>query len=161
MASPTATTGSAPCERHRFQTAVDGLLKNRDWLLSIDDPKVLEERLRDEVDARWAVDLKELKDKSGSVGIDTMFSSANPTTALPSAVAGSIGIFGPGVDGVAAGTAAVALAAIPMMLSKRNTARDELSKSPVAYRYRMEQDLQPKDLQGWCRQGLQRFALGH
>jgi hypothetical protein len=26
-----------PNERHRFQTAVDGLLKNRTWLLSIDD----------------------------------------------------------------------------------------------------------------------------
>jgi hypothetical protein len=149
-----------PNERHRFQAAVDALLKNREWLLSIDDPRVLEERLRDEVDACWAVELKELKDKLGSVGIDTMFSSANLTTALPSMVAGGIGMSGLGVNGVAVGTAAVALAAIPMMLSKRNAARDELGKSPVAYLYRMEQDLQPKDLQGWCRRGLQRFALG-
>jgi hypothetical protein len=150
-----------PNERHRFQTAVAELLKSRDWLLSISDPIVLKERLRDEVDDYWAAELKQLREKLRSVGIETVFSSANLTTTLPTAVAGGVGMLSLAINGVAAATAAVALAAIPMMLSKRTAVRDELGKSSVAYLYRMEQDLQPKDLQGWWRQGLRRFVVGN
>jgi hypothetical protein len=150
-----------PAERHRFQRAVDQLLRDRPWLASIDDPAILEQRLRDEVDASFSEELEGLKERLASVGIDSVFSSANLTTTLPAAVAGGIGALGLALNPIAAGAAEVAMAAIPMLLDKRKAVRDELDKSSIAFLYRMEQDLQPKDLQTRCTQSLRRFVLGH
>ena len=149
-----------PNERHRFQVAVAGLLKSRDWLSSISDPIILEERLRDEVESNWVAELDELKGKLHSVGIETIWSSANLTTTLPALAINAMGALHLAANSVAVGTASLALAAIPMLLSKRKIARDELSKSSVAYLYKMEQDLQPKDLQSRWRQRMQRFVIG-
>ncbi len=149
-----------PKERERFQTAVAGLLKSREWIANISDANVLEQRLHDEFDTRWTTDLNELKEKLRSIGIETMFGSANLTTALPSLLAGGLAAMAPHVNGLFASASAVALAGVPMMLSKRRAVGDELGKSPVAYLYRMEQDLQPHDLQARCRQRLRRFVFG-
>lgn len=97
---------------------------------------------------------------AASVGIETLFGCANLTTTLPAAVAGGIGALHLAMNNIAAGSAAVALAAIPMLLSKRNAARNELGKSPVTYLLRMKQSLKPPELQGWWRQGLRRLVPG-
>jgi len=42
---------------------------------------------------------------------------------------------------------------------KQKDAKKTLGAAEVSYLYRMEQDLKPKDLLSWVKQGLLRFAL--
>lgn len=149
-----------PDERQRFQEAVSKVLADRSWLSSISDPVVLEGRLRDEIDREWAKKLRDFKEKLSGAGIDTIFSTANLTTSLPPLMASAVTGFGLPLNAIALAGASVALAAIPMLRTKRDATKKELGDSPVAYLYRMEQDLQPIELRNWCMNALRRFTLG-
>lgn len=145
-----------PNERTSFQNAVVELLKSREWLKSITDPQVLEDRLRDEYDKVWEAKLKDLREKLTEVGIDTMFSCFNLKAALPAAVAAALPL---PLNPIAAGTAGLALAAIPALREKRKAAKEALKASQVTYLYRMEQNLKPLDLWSSIKQRLLQFAL--
>jgi len=148
-----------PTERMNFQNLVADFLKSHEWLKSIRDTHVLEQRLQDEYNKVWDAKLKELREKLADVGIATMFSSFSVKAALPAAIAGAAAVAGLALNPIAAGTAGLALGVIPALRSKQKEARDILKASPVSYLYRMEQDLAPKDLWGWIKQRSQQFAL--
>lgn len=148
-----------PNERTSFQNAVADLLKSREWLKSITDPHVLEQRLRDEYDKVWDVKLRELSEKLTEVGIDTMFSCFNLKAALPAAAVGAAAALALPLNPIAAGTAGLALAAIPSLRDKRKAAREALKASQVSYLYRMEQDLKPLDLWSKIKKRSLQFAL--
>jgi len=148
-----------PNERASFQSAVADLLKSREWLKSISDPHVLEQRLHDEYDKLWAAKLKELREKLADVGIDTMFSCFNLKATLPAGAAGAAAAFALPLNPIAAGTAALALGVIPALRDKRKAAKEALKASPVSYLYRMEQDLKPMDLWSRVKQRSLQFAL--
>jgi hypothetical protein len=141
-----------PNERESFQSAVAGLLKGTEWLKSISDRNVLEERLHDEYDKIWATKLKELREKLNDVGIDTMLICFNMKAMLPAGVAGAAAACALPLNPIAAGAAGLALGAIPVLRDKRKSAVDALKASPVSYLYRMEQNLKPIDLWSWVKQ---------
>jgi hypothetical protein len=149
-----------PQERALFQQATADLLKSRAWLQQISDPRVLEERLRDEVDKHWAARLAELRSKLEEVGIETMLGCFNLKAMLPAGVAGAAAAMALPLNPIAAGAAGVALGAIPVLWDKRKAAQAALKTSPLSYLYRMEQDLQPKDLWARVQQKTRAFALG-
>jgi len=147
-----------PLERAAFQQATADLLKGADWLKSIDDPAVLEQRLRDEYDKHWNARLMDLREKLRDCGIDAVLGCFNVKTVLPAGIAGALA--GLTLNPVAAGAAGIAVGVMTTLRDKRKLALGALRASPVSYLYRMEQDLAPKDLWGWVRQGAQRIALG-
>jgi len=149
-----------PHERASFQNSVADLLKSRDWLKSISDPIVLEQRLRDEYEKTWDAKLKELHEKLTEVGIDTIFSCFNLKAALPAVATSAIATAGLSLNPIAAGTAGLALGIIPALRDKRKSAKEALNASPVSYLYRMEQDLKPMDLWGWVKHRASQFVLG-
>lgn len=148
-----------PAERATFQVAVAGLLKDREWLKSIPDPKVLEERLHDEYDKIWAANLNELRDKLHEIGIDTIVSCFNLKATLPAGIVGAAAAASLTLNPLAAGTAALALGAIPVLRDKQKAAREALQTSSASYLYRMEQDLKPMDLWNRIKQRSLQFAL--
>jgi len=147
-----------PMERAAFQQATADLLKGSDWLKSIDDPAVLEQRLRDEYDKHWNTRLMDLREKLRDCGIDAMIGCFNVKTVLPAGIAAALA--GVALNPVAAGAAGLAVGVMTTLRDKRKQALGALRASPVSYLYRIEQDLAPKDLWGWVKQGTQRFALG-
>ncbi|HYD40221.1 MAG TPA: DUF6236 family protein [Anaeromyxobacter sp.] len=149
-----------PNERAAFQDAVTSFLGSREWLKSIADPHVLEQRLRDEYEKSWATKLEDLRDKLAEVGIDTVLSCFNLKAVLPAGVVAVAGALAVPLNPIAAGVAGLALGAIPALRDKRKTARQELKASPVSFLYRMEQDLAPKDVWSWIKQKSVQFALG-
>jgi len=149
-----------PNERANFQNAVAELLKTREWLKSIFDPRVLEQRLREESEKIWMPKLAELREKLADVGISTMYSCFNlKETTLPAGAVGAVAALALPLNPIAAGVAGLALGAIPVLRDKRNAAKDALSASPISYLYRMEQDLKPMDLWGRVKQRSMQFAL--
>jgi hypothetical protein len=93
------------------------------------------------------------------VGIDTILSCFNLKGALPGGLVGAATALAVPLNPIAAGTAGIALAAIPVLRDKRKQAGEVLKDSPVSYLYRMEQDLKPLDLLGWIKQRTLQFAL--
>jgi hypothetical protein len=148
-----------PNERAQFQGAVAQLLESREWLRSIDDRGVLEDRLHDEYDKHWAANLRQLKESLKSIGINSFIGCFSLKSTLPTAVLAGQAALGVSLDPIAAATAAIALGAIPVIRDKRKEARDALQGSPVSYLYRMEQNLEPKKLWGRVKQGALQFAL--
>ena len=148
-----------PKERAKFQIQASNFLTSSEWLKSISDPKVLEQRLRDEFDKKWAAELDDLREKLTEVGIDTMFSCFNLKAALPAGLATAAAIAGLSLNPIVAGAAGLTLGAIPVFRDKRKAARDALKASPVSYLYRMEQDLKPADLWSWVKQRSLKLAL--
>jgi uncharacterized protein DUF6236 len=149
-----------PKERASFQEAVAELLKSREWLASISDRDVLEQRLRDEYDKIWAAKLEELREKLTEVGIDTMWSCFNVKGTLPAGVAGAAAALALALNPIAAATAAVALGVIPVLRDKHKAATEALKASPMSFLYRMEQDLKPMDLWSKVKQRSLQFTLG-
>ncbi|MGE0887368.1 MAG: DUF6236 family protein [Blastocatellales bacterium] len=149
-----------PNERTSFQNAVADMLKSREWLKSISDPHVLEQRLRDEYEKLWDAKLTDLREKLADVGIDTMFSCFNLKATLPAAAMGAAAGMALPLNPIAAGTAGLALAAIPALRDKRKSAREALKSSPVSYLYRIEQNLAPLDMWDRIKQRSLQFALG-
>lgn len=149
-----------PSERASFQNAVSELLNCREWLTNITDPTVLEERLHDEYEKSWNLQLQELRDKLTEVGIDTALSCFNLKGALPGGIAGAAASLAIPLNPIAAGTAGLALAAIPTLRDKRKQAREILADNPMSFLYRMEQDLKPQDLLDRVKQRSLNFALG-
>ena len=109
-----------PNERAKFQNAVTDLLKSCEWLKSISDRHVLEERPRDEYDKIWAANLDELREKLADVGIDTMLSCFNLKGALPVGAVGAATALALSLNPIAAGAAGVAFGAVPALRDKRN-----------------------------------------
>lgn len=149
-----------PQERAAFQQATADFLKGGDWLNLIDDPAVLEQRLRDEYDKDWNIRLVELREKLRDSGIEAVLGCFNVKAVLPAGVLSAAAVAGLALNPVAAGAAALALGVIPTLRDKRKEALGALRESPVSYLYRMERELAPKDLWSWVKQGTQRFALG-
>jgi len=145
-------------ERTAFQQATADLLKGSEWLKSMADPALLEQRLRDEVDKHWDARLKDLHEKMRDIGIDAVLGCFNVKAVLPAGMAGAMA--GLALNPVAAGAAGLAVGVMTTLRDKRKQALGALRGSPVSYLYRMEQDLAPKDLWGRVRHGAQRFALG-
>jgi hypothetical protein len=148
-----------PNERRNFQDATAGLLKSREWLKSISDRSVLEDRLHDEYDKIWAAKLAELREKMNELAIGTALSCFNLKAALPAGAAAAATSMGLTLNPVASGVSGLAFGAILVIRDKQKDAKKELGASEVSYLYRMEQDLTPKDLFGRVKQGLVRFAL--
>ena len=148
-----------PNERRAFQDAAAGLLKSRDWLKSISQRNVLEDRLHDEYDKTWAAQLDELRETMNELAIDTVLSCFNLKAVLPAGAAAAATTMGLTMNPVAAGAAGLAFGAIPVVRDKQKGAKKALRAAEVSYLYRMEQDLTPKDLFGRVKQGLVRFAL--
>ncbi|MEF7616302.1 DUF6236 family protein [Aquincola sp. MAHUQ-54] len=147
-----------PQERIAFQKAAADLLKGGEWLKSIDNPAVLEQRLRDEYDKHWNTRLQDLREQLRDCGIDAVLGCFNLKAVLPAGVAGAMA--GLALHPVAAGAAGLAVGVMTTLRDKRKQAMGALRASPVSYLYRMEQDLAPKDLWGRVKHGTQRFALG-
>ncbi|CAD5371121.1 conserved hypothetical protein [Rubrivivax sp. A210] len=145
-------------ERTAFQQATADLLKGGDWLKSIDEPAVLEQRLRDEYDKLWSIRLKDLHEKMRDCGVDAVLGCFNVKSVLPAGIATAMA--GLALNPVAAGAAGLAVGVMSTLRDKRKEALGALRGSPVSYLYRMEQDLAPKDVWGWVRHGAHRFALG-
>lgn len=148
-----------PTERATFQNAVTDLLKDREWLKSIPDPKVLKERIQDEYDKIWAAKLKELREKLRGHGIDTILSCFNLKATLPAGAVATAAALSLTLNPVAAGTAALAFGAIPALRDKQKGAQEALRASPVSYLYRMEQNLKPMDMLSRVKQRSLEFAL--
>ena len=148
-----------PEERAKFQKGVAELAGSRTWLQSISDRRVLKERLREEVQKEWSVKVTELDEKMHSLGIDTVLGCFNLSTALPATAVAALGVFTAVLNPIAAGTAALALGAIPVLRDKQKAAKEALKTSDVAYLYRMEHDLQPRDLWNRVKGHLRDFAL--
>lgn len=149
-----------PKERTEFQKAASDLLKSSDWLKTIHDPKVLEQRLRDEYDKMWADRLRDLRAQLDEVGISTLFSCFNVKTVVPAGIAGAAAVMNLPFNAIAAGAATVAVGAIAALKDKRKTAQEALEASPMTYLYRMERDLAPKELWERVRRRALEFALG-
>jgi len=147
-----------PQERASFQQAVADLLKGGEWLQAIDDPAVLEQRLRDEYDKHWSARLADLRERLDESGIDTVLGCFNVKAALPAGIAAAVG--GLTLNPVAAGAAGLAVGVISTLRDKRKQALGALRASPVSYLYRIEQDLAPRDLWARVRQAARQFALG-
>jgi hypothetical protein len=145
-------------ERSAFQQATADLLKGGEWLKSIGDPAVLEQRLRDEYDKHWNTRLADLHERMRECGIDAVLGCFNVKAVLPAGMA--MAVTGLALNPVAAGAAGLAVGVMSTLRDRRKQALGALRASPVSYLYRMEQDLAPKDLWGWVRHGAQRFALG-
>jgi hypothetical protein len=71
----------------------------------------------------------------------------------------SIGLGSDPLIAGAAGAAGLAVGAMSVIRGKRKKAARLLEESPVAYLYRMEQDLKPADLWSWIKQRAMRLTL--
>ena len=148
-----------PNERASFQNSVEDFLKSREWLKSIVDPNVLEERLREEYEKVWAMKLEDLREKLSEVGIDTFFSCFNLKSALPTGAMGAAAALALPLEPISAGATGIALGAIPALRDKQKAAKGALRTSEVSFLYRIEQDLKPMDLWSWVKQRSREFAL--
>ena len=149
-----------PDERAKFQSTAANFIADSKWLESITDPQVLEERLKEEYAKIWAPKVTELRDSLSEVGIDTIFSCFNLKAALPTGIAAGAAALSLTLNPIAAGTAGLALGAIPSLRDKRKAARKTLKESTVSFLYKMEQDLKPIDLWGKVKNRALQFALG-
>jgi hypothetical protein len=151
-----------PKDRAKFQTTAATFFDDRKWLSEISSRRVLEERLQDQYAKTWAAEVTELRDKLNSVGIDTMYSCFSSKALLGGAGATGLSSIGLGSDPLiagAAGAAGLAVGAMSVIRGKRKKAARLLEESPVAYLYRMEQDLKPADLWSWIKQRAMRLTL--
>jgi hypothetical protein len=149
-----------PKDRAKFQRAAASFLGSRDdWLGKMRNREEITERLQDEYGKEWKPQLAELREKLREVGIDTVYGCFSLKAVLPAGLASWATALGLAVNPVVAGTAGLALGAVPIFRDKRKAARKVLAESPVSYLYRMEQDLKPVDLWGWVKQRAMKLTL--
>lgn len=147
-----------PGERGAFQQYVAEFVKAREWLEDIQDPATLERRLESEYEKELKPKLDELREKLRSVNIDTVSGSLVMQIGVPSLVAQGAAVLGIVANPFFAIAAGAALAFLPVLRDRRK-ALHELKSSPIACLLRIEEDLQPREITDWIRQGAEKFRF--
>ena len=135
-------------ERGAFQRYLGEFLEKRRWLSEIEDPRLVEARLKQEYEKELKPKLAELREKLSGARIETVTSvlTVQVSTPLLASQAGTLlGVVANPILGVAAGAA---LAFAKVLRDRRKTSGEALMASPVSYLLRAEKDLAPKTMLG-------------
>ena len=136
-------------ERGAFQKYLSDFLDKRQWLGNIDDPSVVETRLKQEYEKELQPRLAELREKLSGAKIDTVTGVLTLQVGTPWLVTQAAALAGVAANPIAAVAAGAALAFAKVMRDRSKAHGEALKASQVAYLLRTEKDLAPKTVLGW------------
>lgn len=147
-------------ERARFRKYVDDFLGAREWLADVRSRAMLEDRLRSEYETDLAPKVEELRSAMHDAGITTTLGAFAKRFVVPVGASTLARALGLSVDPLLGVVSGAALAVAGVMQDRRKRTKGVLRHSPVAYLFRVEEELSPERLLRWVREESRIFMLG-